>query len=1336
VPGRHLRIGPKWILVDVFLKQAGRTWDGCEIARELASGDPPWSVMLVTHLPDDAREKTGGRVPTHVIGPVSKSDSMRELADALRGEYPPPAELAPVPAPASGVVGERRRSVKGTEKQIRHVVVATERRLQARVAVFSYDLFEDRARLVCARSGLCREFAAYGPHMHKSQIRDLAYQSSADAWDVYPLGRRKGDTWFWLRKILPFEPGFAAGVRLDSPDRDEVWSLFAFWPLQPNSSGSLISRWHCNRTLHELLRRTARIIEDARWHEHLEAEIERNRQEVQSARRSQNLAHEVRHEVSLIKANLKNLRGGRVDRGQDRVKFQRRVDECIQKCDHLHSVAETLLGTAKLSQGQHRLADVLDECTARNASECPDIGIPRARVVPEGLTVVGQKDLIITLLDNLLRNAAQAIRKTKSLRKMNTEGKFGEIFVEAFRCKGEPGRLEILVHDTGWGISRLACVQMVSEPLWPLGDEPQAECAGAIECSFDKTKEWESKPPIQRIVDLLVGMAGLLVFPDPQPLQINAYGISRNGRSCLGLASCLVNGSNDRKPAIDKDVVVWGQADSSGWEGAPKEPGPAAACDPKGASGLGQSYRFLLENHPAGKAAPAVAPRGLHRGSAGPDLMRESIPWRASDAADEGPSEWKYLLLGEPDNPTRPLVLLEVGAPRLPSCLDHCLAGGEAVCDLDLYLGELQKAVNELREERERQRGASVYDPPTFHTCDTREKLWGEVREAIHGLADLLQIPRDEIWWHYRDYVEESNRRGRKTYALVLPEDVVACSDSPYAKHAYMGEDCRRVGLPPPDEWGPAGAAGIELEDDPKAIKGKTLKNKENAPPSGSWLCRVSGEPILRHVPPSRSQTNYASVWQSATDQGDEDSIGKLDAIQSHGDFPVGTNANPVGTFHVQSTDDDLFIPAVEAYLQNVAEGIERAILRSLAEKSRGELEDLKQRQYRERIVRDSISGRLLELSQLVRKLQGTDPGATAALAHLVSQKATSLAVLQDLLHGEAPPPRRAETERCDLAQLLRKAVKRERAEIAGNPWYGGIDPVSILQAPERFPTCPVQADGQLLLEASHGLLRFGLRARDCANDKAETRIEVGLKKKDDRSGSGPPENGPLAKLLITGDTLCPVVLDTPRGPRISGSSYEPYLAPKHWSRLLMRREDWDHPGVIDTLKRTYSDFISTYREIEADLACVHVGSLERDVWSSAGPLEKAAELVYGGHHLGLMGSYRILTMLRKGPKLVLLSEFGEELVGFRTHLCGALSELLRPHHDGKDHPSPHVLPTDVDLCVDLRNGHVRCTRCPKTHHFSEVQAMERGSDFLHYVPREVAENDQSTCHWRIGLPT
>ena len=206
-----------------------------------------------------------------------------------------------------------------------------------------------------------------------------------------------------------------------------------------------------------------------------------------------------------------------------------------------------------------------------------------------------------------------------------------------------------------------------------------------------------------------------------------------------------------------------------------------------------------------------------------------------------------------------------------------------------------------------------------------------------------------------------------------------------------------------------------------------------------------------------------------------------------------------------------------------------------------------------------------------------------------------------------------------------------------------------------------------------------------------------------------------VKRIVITGDTLCPIV----NGNDIDPRSYQPYIGPKQWSRLLMRRADWNKTGVIEELERAYEEFTKAYTKLRPDIVCVHIGTLE-DGWDSTDPHQ---EPFYSGHHLGLMGCARALHRMPKRPKLVLVTEFGEELIGYREHVCDALSQLWAKPRGG------NILPADVSLCIDLQNGKVKCSRCDDWHPTKDISALERDTDLIEYVSKNAAVSG-GTCHW------
>ncbi len=210
-----------------------------------------------------------------------------------------------------------------------------------------------------------------------------------------------------------------------------------------------------------------------------------------------------------------------------------------------------------------------------------------------------------------------------------------------------------------------------------------------------------------------------------------------------------------------------------------------------------------------------------------------------------------------------------------------------------------------------------------------------------------------------------------------------------------------------------------------------------------------------------------------------------------------------------------------------------------------------------------------------------------------------------------------------------------------------------------------------------------------------------------------------LKKLLITGDTLCPSI----SGNGIDMKSLHPYITPKHWPRLLMTRADWTQE-LVNRLAEAYKNFYSVYRQQSADLVCVHIGSIESSGWAQD---SKHFNNLYDGHHLGLMGIVRLLCMMREMPQHVVVSEFGEELIGHRVHICDALESMLR----AASSCHPHVIPADVALCIDLQNATIRCSYCDEWHPFKEIIAVEKGSDYLEYAPAMVTGTQHDTCDWR-----
>lgn len=220
--------------------------------------------------------------------------------------------------------------------------------------------------------------------------------------------------------------------------------------------------------------------------------------------------------------------------------------------------------------------------------------------------------------------------------------------------------------------------------------------------------------------------------------------------------------------------------------------------------------------------------------------------------------------------------------------------------------------------------------------------------------------------------------------------------------------------------------------------------------------------------------------------------------------------------------------------------------------------------------------------------------------------------------------------------------------------------------------------------------------------------------------------NESFKSIAITSDTLCPIVQN---GGTIRPSSFTPYLGAKHWSRLLMTREDWT-PDCVNVLREAYHDFREAYAKINPDIVCAHIGTLERRGWDDL--IEKRHELIemeYSGHHLGMAGCLRLMNMMDDkgaGKRLVLLSEFGEELIGHREHLSDVLESVMNGIG-----AAGVVLPADSSLAINLVNRKIRCSRCDNWHDYKDVKAVERESDIISYVSRHAVVSPNSTCDWK-----
>ncbi len=620
---------------------------------------------------------------------------------------------------------------------------------------------------------------------------------------------------------------------------------------------------------------------------------------------------------------------------------------------------------------------------------------------------------------------------------------------------------------------RIGCVRMLSEPLWPLGGAASkvgAPCAGALVSSTDCTPEWKTKPAANRMLDLLVMIAQLLHREQVHPLQVNLYQIRRSQTKCQAAVCCIVQGANTGQHAHTNEVsLIVGS--TLAVSNTALTPGPATEVHlTEGTVDESLPGTFSLSEHPAGNMeakTDAAMIQGVTTFHESPHSIQPLF-----GHCDQSVGAFHYLVLNNPDDPRHRLAILEGIGIDGDSCLGHCSAGkAKHKCDLDLYLRELAITLREMDRDRE------VPQAPTFHECDSRKCLWNEVEDAMEELRSAVKPTGGGLWWHFREYVLEEDSFGQSRHLLRLASDAASIGKSPYIKYACCEESCQDVELPSPRDW-----------DDDEREKIALSNCFVSSPPDGhgSRSCRISGRPRLCHEAPSKDgNTNLAKVIRLANEKGDTEAVRLLNAIQSFGDFPVGKKVEPVGTFHIQSTVNDVFSHAVFKYLIGVAAGIERALLRIRAHEKARELDRLELKRERERLIRDHLAGRTTRIAEML------DVEPESLDRDLLRSLARSVSFHQSLLDDRLAPTLTNLENQADFNKALARAAASVRRECKANPMFARFGDDSLEYA---SPAAPIycRADEKALAEAfASSLLAAMLYGQDAPRVKAELSSET-----------------------------------------------------------------------------------------------------------------------------------------------------------------------------------------------------------------------------------------------------
>ncbi len=437
------KLKPDLIIVDQYLVKTDESLIyGSEILLDLIRPNAHWNLILISRIPLRIH------VPNSVWGSVCKSNDMSELAETIKCIQ---QGLSPRDIKKKQTVEEyvARRNQKETLGQIQSLTVRCRDVLRAKVVcVFAYNILQDRAFWKYG-TDLADVFENYKSNMHKSQIRDLAFCSDDQAIVQFPEPRLWSVSWYWFMQILYFE--WAIGKRLKTPDRDEVWSLFAFFNSKPKASNSVIR---------EKFETFTTAIEDACWHLHNEETAEDNLKLKRDGECLHDLAHEFVSPTATIRETTDEVLKQISKNSYSLSEITQFFTDINDRTSDIEMLAQHLLRKENINPQEINILNLLKDIVRQYHPYKPEsfwkgIRLNTPIVVPKGLTIIGVRPILRSVIDNIVRNALQAIQRTISLRTMgHPKTQYGEIVIEA-RLQGESAKwLEILIHDTGIGISK------------------------------------------------------------------------------------------------------------------------------------------------------------------------------------------------------------------------------------------------------------------------------------------------------------------------------------------------------------------------------------------------------------------------------------------------------------------------------------------------------------------------------------------------------------------------------------------------------------------------------------------------------------------------------------------------------------------------------------------------------------------------------------------------------------------------------------------------------------------------------------------------------------------
>jgi tetratricopeptide (TPR) repeat protein len=188
--------------------------------------------------------------------------------------------------------------------------------------------------------------------------------------------------------------------------------------------------------------------------------------------------------------------------------------------------------------------------------------------------------------------------------------------------------------------------------------------------------------------------------------------------------------------------------------------------------------------------------------------------------------------------------------------------------------------------------------------------------------------------------------------------------------------------------------------------------------------------------------------------------------------------------------------------------------------------------------------------------------------------------------------------------------------------------------------------------------------------------------------------------------------------------------------KIILTSDTGLYPQIRDDKDEKVADIQGTeihrlYREVNEDILqdvsilISHLGSIKEEEIRQPDPLS----LYFYPNHLGVQGTVQMITAVH--PRLAIVSEFGEELRGFRQELMYSIRDVIREFFKGEDQ-IPNVIPGDLPLICDIENEAVFCHASKQLKPYDDVDYKLDPSDTFYYFASKERSKFEATMGYFV----